>query len=130
MLYYQASFNVNDVRSFHISDNGTTPNEPPTDFTPIANPYTAPPHEISSRTLITQSNSRNNRMNAAVSLAGTMDEEFFQSSRLSKISSLMEKGCFKVTPKIAAKGQRLYRSRFVIRVKPDETKRSRLCVAT
>lgn len=57
------------------------------------------------------------------------ENELFRSSRTEEIKALVDAGCFEIAPAIEADGHRIYRSRFVDKVKPDGTMRSRLCVA-
>lgn len=57
-----------------------------------------------------------------------MENDFFSSPRMATISSLLETRCFRITGKPKPKYQRLFRSRFIDKVKSDGTKRFKLCV--
>ncbi len=58
-----------------------------------------------------------------------MDRELFKESKQEEINTLEGLGCFHIVYKVQSEGLRLYRARFVDKIKNDGTKRSRLVVA-
>lgn len=58
-----------------------------------------------------------------------MDRDFYRESRVEEIETLVELGSFQVAAVKEAVGHILYRAGFVDSVRPDGTKRLRLCMA-
>lgn len=66
---------------------------------------------------------------AQVHYGSAMDGGFYRESRREEIEILVDLCCFQVTSWKEVEEHRLYRARFVYRVRPDSNRRSRLCVA-
>ena len=62
-------------------------------------------------------------------MARQVAKDNFRDSRMSEIAELKKSGCFQTASIDQSKGHRLYRARFVDKLKQDRTKRSRLLFA-
>lgn len=64
-----------------------------------------------------------------LNISSEKDQDKFATYRREEISELTRMGCFKIVETFEAPGHRIYRTRFVDKMKPSGEKRSRLCIA-